>query len=124
MKRAKVIPLFAIAFTGLFSVGGCFRVRDPNSTGYGGSTYTPCVCDADCPSGQICDQWTGECQIGGSASGGGAGHDGAGAVDGGRAGGHGGTNSGGATGGAGATDSGATGGAGGTSMPPASCEVT
>src|ERR1022692_462644 len=80
MKRTRFIPLFAIVSVGLLSVGGCIPEENShhrNSGGYTGPAYTICVCDADCPAGQTCDQWTGECQIGGSASAGRGGNGGA-----------------------------------------------
>src|SRR5580698_85367 len=113
MKRASLVPLSAIVSMGLLSMGGCMpegNRYDHGSHGYSNPSYSFCVCDADCPSGQFCDQWSGYCEVGGSASGGHGGKGGAGGVDGGQAGGHAGTRGG--LGGAAGKGTGGMGGSG------------
>ena len=49
-----LVGLSVISLSALGSAG-CIPVTDPSGNSGGGSSYTYCYCDADCPNGAVCD---------------------------------------------------------------------
>ena len=72
MTRLHFLVGLSVISISALGAAGCIPVTDPSDNG-GGTSYTYCYCDADCPSGSICNEQYGKCVIAPTTTGGHAG---------------------------------------------------